>query len=266
MPSEHGQEPVRPRAHERGARLPDQRTRSRDSRPWPRRRGAWRSGQLPGSVAGAGTGAAVQFAGCPHLVDAGDSSPGRSGLQAWTPGALDAVPDDGGFLRGRHSTGGHLDLPGRGRRRSGGAGELPSELDLRRNADRRALQVRPPGAGPRTGLFQDPARRRCRRRLGEVPRRHGRQCAREPRAKLHQLLRHLGVAPYGGDRAGDRRAAGCGATATHRPSGKPAGRVHGAGSGGSDLEDDRRAHRGSGDRGCHSGAPRWPADRCPGAL
>ena len=42
------------------------------------------------------------------------------------------------------------------------------------------------------GLLEDPARRRSGGRLGEVPRRDGRQRVREQRARLHQLLGDLG--------------------------------------------------------------------------
>ena len=65
------------------------------------------------------------------------------------------------------------------------------------------------------GLLEDPARRRRGRRVGEVPRRDGRQRVRQQRARLHQLLRHLGEPPHPRDRRGAGEAA-CGRSAAAR--------------------------------------------------
>ena len=64
------------------------------------------------------------------------------------------------------------------------------------NGDGGALQGRSARAGPRARLQQDPARRRRGGSLGEVSRHHGGQRLRQQRARMHQLLGHLGVAAH----------------------------------------------------------------------
>ena len=55
----------------------------------------------------------------------------------------------------------------------------------------------------------------------EVPRHHGRQRLRQQRPRLHQLLRHLGVAAHQGDRRGHRRAHGPGRSRCRRKTPRP---------------------------------------------
>ena len=85
-----------------------------------------------------------------------------------------------------------------------GGGDIGAEVvrrsnrthDFRRHGDGRTLSRRSARAGPRTGLQQDSARRRRGGRLGEVHRHDGRQRLSQQRSRLHQLLRHLGLAPH----------------------------------------------------------------------
>ena len=65
--------------------------------------------------------------------------------------------------------------------------------------------------------------------LGEVSRRDGRKRLHQQRARLHQLLRHLGQPAHARDRRRDRAEAGAGSAAAARSSGSRAGRIHGAG-------------------------------------
>ena len=86
-----------------------------------RRRGARRAGQLPGPVAGARHGAAVQLARRAHALAADHSDADRPGPQARPAGAVDAVPHDAGVHPGRRAEAGHRHLSRPGRRRRRGA-------------------------------------------------------------------------------------------------------------------------------------------------
>ena len=74
-----------------------------------------RAGQLPGAVAGAGAGAAVELARRAHALAAGHPAADRPGAQARPAGAVDAVPHGRRVHRGRHSARGDLaSIPGGG--------------------------------------------------------------------------------------------------------------------------------------------------------
>ena len=111
--------------------------------------------------------------------------------EPWTPYRMANAFIQAGVPEAGHR---HLSRPRRRRRR--GAAALPAQPDLRRHGHGRAVQGQPARAGPRPRLQQDPPRRRQGRRMGEVPRHHGRQRLRQQRPRLHQLLRHLGVAAH----------------------------------------------------------------------
>ena len=106
--------------------------------------------------------------------------------------------------------------------------ELRPQPDLRRHRDGRSLSRQPEGAGARPGLLEDPLRRRSGRRLGEVPRRDGRQRVRQQRTRLHQLLGHLGEPSHARDRRRAGAAARGRAAAAARSSGREPRGVHGA--------------------------------------
>ena len=125
-------------------------------------------------------------------------------LKPGPAGAVDAVPHGGGVLPGGHPARSHLGLSRRRRRRRRGPRALRARADLRRHGDGRSLPRQPQGPGARSGLLQDPPRRRRGRQLGEVSRPDGRERLRQQRPRLHQLLRHLGQPAH----ARDRRRAG----------------------------------------------------------
>ena len=99
VPDEHGEAPVRARPHRRDPGLADAPSRPRHSGAGLRGRGG-RDAQLSGHHAGAGDRAALELAGRAQPVAADHPAPDRAGAQAGTPGALDAVADDAGVLRG----------------------------------------------------------------------------------------------------------------------------------------------------------------------
>ena len=101
LPDEHAEACVRPYEHPRHSDGADARTGSprADARI---RRGARHPHQLPGSNACARSGASVEFAGCPHLVDADHSHAGRTRAQARTAGTLDALSNRCRILRSRN--------------------------------------------------------------------------------------------------------------------------------------------------------------------
>ncbi len=111
------------------------------------------------------------------------------------------------FVGRGHSGRGDFDLSRRRRCRSRGARQLRSEHDLWRHGHGRALQRQSARAGSRSGLQQDPARRRRGRSLGRISRSDGRKHLYQQRPRLHQLLRHLGLAPHARNRQSAGRAA-----------------------------------------------------------
>ncbi len=93
------EELLRAHAHGPDARRADARAGPEHPDARLRRREPRRGGQLPGAVAGAGPGAAVELARRAHAVAAGHSDADRPGAQARPAGAVDAVPHDGRLHR-----------------------------------------------------------------------------------------------------------------------------------------------------------------------
>ena len=206
VPGEHEEERVRAVADAEHPDVVDARAVVRRPHHRPRR-GAAGADQLSGAEPGARSGPAVEFPRRAHALAADHSDADRAGAEAGPPGAMDAVPDGGGVLCRRHSSRGDLDLSRAGGRRRRGAGELLAQPDLRRHADRRSVPRQSQSAGARSGVLEDPARRRSGGSMGAAPRRHGRQRVRQQRPELHQLLRHLGEPAHARDRRRDRDSA-----------------------------------------------------------
>ena len=101
--AQHGQEPFRALEHGPDSRLPHARAAAGHSHARLRRRRSRRRRQLPGAIAGARAGAAIEFAGRAHALDAGDSDADRPGAQARPAGTVDAVSHGGGVFRGRRA-------------------------------------------------------------------------------------------------------------------------------------------------------------------
>src|SRR5439155_16318707 len=76
------------------------------------RRGARRADQLSGPESRRRPRVAFQLARRAHAMAARDPVAGWTGLETWSPGTVDAVPDGGGILPGGHSPRSYLDLPG----------------------------------------------------------------------------------------------------------------------------------------------------------
>ena len=148
-------------------------------------------------------------------------------LQAGSAGTVDPVARDPGVLRGWGTPRGDLRVPGTRGGRGRSPQPLPAQFDLRWHGDRRAVCRQPERAGAWARVQQDTDGRRRRRRLGAVFESDGRQRAGQQRPRMHQLLRHLGVAAYERDRHGPGRSAGSSAPAAAGEPGGGAGRVHG---------------------------------------
>ena len=160
--------------------------------------------------------------------------------EPWTPYRMAAAFFEAGIPREAISI-----YPGGARRRRGGARQLRAQPDLRRHADRRAVQRQSARAGARPGLLEDPARRRSGRSAGRsyldmmvesVFVNSGRGCINCSGIWASRHTREIAEALAA---ASGRRAA-----AAARRSGRGARGVHGAGRGRGDLAvDRRRPHR-----------------------
>ena len=230
MPHEYGEAAVRTGSLGRDSRRahPPPRSADPDWRVW---RGEWRDAQLSGHHSRARDGAAVQLTRGAQPVAADHSAADRVSAEAGSSGAVDAVADDPGVHSSRRAEAGHGRVSRAGRRGCGRPEPLPAEPHLRGNEDGRGLQRKPRGTGTRPRLQQDPLGRRQGRRMGAVPRPHGRQRPGEQWPELHQLFRHLGAAAHAGDRGRAGRTARSDRTAAARRPRGGSRRLHRSGSG-----------------------------------
>ena len=161
-------------------------------------------GELSGAVAGARGGAAVEFAGRAHVVAAGDCAANGPGAEAgpqepWTPYRIFAAFTEAGVPREAFSL-----YPGEAEAGAAVLEACDRAMIFGGTATVDRYRGNPEGAGARPGLLENPARRRRRRSLARLSRPDGREHLPQQRPRLHQLLRHLGLAAH----ARNRRRAG----------------------------------------------------------
>ena len=160
VPRQHEEEQVRAERDAAHSHVAHARTRSRGALQGATARNAACPISYQAQSPGSRPRAAVELARRPHAVAADHPDADRTGAEAGSAGAVDAVSHGGSVLPGRNSARSHLGLPGRGRRRRRGARQLRPQPHLRRNRDGRSLSRQPARAGTRPRILEDPARRR----------------------------------------------------------------------------------------------------------